>query len=127
SLLSVTSIKETGELFLTSSVQGGTSSKPTEKEAVVVLWDPISEQVTYKESPVKGARSYGKTVLGNNGLVYGSAADTIFVFDPVKRKVLTKIQIKGSSDTKARVILSETLAKDGLVRSEEHTSELQSR
>ena len=115
SLMSVTSIKETGELFLTSSVQGGTSSKPTEKEAVVVLWDPISEQVTYKESPVKGARSYGKTVLGNNGLVYGSAADTIFVFDPVKRKVLTKIQIKGSSDTKARVILSETLAKDGLV------------
>lgn len=115
SLMSVTSIEETGELFLTSSVQGGTSSKPTEKEAVVVLWDQASERVTYKGKPVNGARSYGKTVLGNNGLVYGSALDTIFVFDPVKRKLLTKIQIEGSSNTKARIILSETLGKDGLV------------
>ncbi len=115
SFLSVTAIKETGELFLTSSVQGGSSAKPTEKEAVVVLWNPATEQVTYTGKPVKGASSYGKTVRGNNGLIYGSASDTIYVFDPINKKLTAKTAIEKSLNKRAKIVLSESLGKDGFV------------
>ena len=115
SLMSVTAVKETGELFLTSSVQGGSSAKPTEKEAVVVLWNPATEQVTYTGKPVKGASSYGKTVRGNNGMIYGSAFDTIYVFNPVNKKIVTKTSIEKTLDKRAKIILSESLGKDGFI------------
>ena len=115
SLMAVTAVKETGELFLTSSVYGGTSSKPTEKEAVVALWDPEGEQVTYTGKPIQGARAYGKTVQANNGMIYGAALDTIFVFDPLERKVAAKASLEKQSDSRARVVLSESLGEDGFV------------
>ncbi|MFA4868980.1 MAG: hypothetical protein WC623_12310 [Pedobacter sp.] len=115
SFISVTPVKETGELFLTSSIQGGSSSKPTEKEAVVVLWDPVTEKVTYTGKPVKGATSYETTVRGNNGLIYGSALDTVYVFDPVKKKVISKTSIEKPLDKTARILLSENLDKNGVI------------
>ncbi|WP_041537151.1 hypothetical protein [Pseudopedobacter saltans] len=115
SLMSITVVKETGELFLTSSIQGGSSAKPTEKEAAIILWDPIRQQVIYTEQPVKGASSYGKAVLGNNGMIYGSAIDTIYVFDPIHKKTITKTSVENSSGKRARIVLSESLGKDGLI------------
>jgi outer membrane protein assembly factor BamB len=115
SLTSVTAIKKTGELFITSSIQGGTSAKPTEKEAVVVIWNPATEKVTYTGKPITGATSYETTVLGNNGLIYGSSLDTIYVFDPLQKKVLTKTSFEKSPDKRASIVLSETLGKNGFV------------
>src|SRR5690606_7838293 len=116
SLTSVTAIPETGELFITLSVHGGSSAKPVDKEAVVVLWDPSSEKITFRTKPVQGTRVYGKTVRADNGLIYGSAGDHIYVFDPNKRKVVTTLSPEKGPDSRAsRIVLSESPASDGLL------------
>lgn len=116
SLTSVTAIPETGELFITLSVHGGSSAKPVDKEAVVVLWDPSSEKITFSTKPVRGTRVYGKTVRADNGLIYGSAGDHIYVFDPNKRKVLTTLSPERNGEARAsRLVLSESPASDGLL------------
>lgn len=115
SLMSVTPIPETGELLLTSSVRGGTSATPTEKEAVIVVWDPDSKKVTYKGKPVKGVSVYEGAVRANNGLIYGTGRNNLFVFDPIKKEQVTTIPVDNPSGNTMRICLSDTLAADGLV------------
>src|SRR5690606_16846639 len=78
-------------------------------------WDPSSEKVTYIGRPVEGARAYGKAVRAKNGLIYGSANDTVFVFDPKQKNVVAKLSIESQQPGKSRMVLSESLGSDGLV------------
>ena len=89
SLMDVTSVPETGELFCCSSISGGTSALPTEKEACVFLWDPHTEQIVWQGQPVPGAKEYRRAVLARNGLIYGISDERSFAFDPKKRRTLT--------------------------------------
>ncbi len=88
SLVSLAAVKETGELFIASSVNGGTGAKPTASSGYVFLWDPQKEQVVFKTQPVPSAKRYGTVVAARNGLLYGIAQNHYYVFDPVKRETV---------------------------------------
>lgn len=97
SLMAAAPVPETGELFLTSSIAGGSSAIPTEKEAVIALWNPKTEQVTYTAKPISGATSYNKATRARNGIIYGFAKNQYFAFDPVKRQTVFTGQLPSAS------------------------------
>lgn len=88
SILYIAPVPETMELFCTSSIRGGSSAIPTEKEACVFLWDPDGERLVYQAQPVPGTTTYGRAVRAENGLLYGLAGDKYYVFDPKGRTVV---------------------------------------
>jgi outer membrane protein assembly factor BamB len=88
SIMYVAPVPETGELFCASSVQGGSSAIPTEKEACVFLWDTKTESVVFRANPVPGTRYYGRAIRAKTGIVYGLAGEKYYAFDPVKREVV---------------------------------------
>lgn len=84
------SVPKTGELLGTSSIHGGSSAIPTEKEACIFLWDCKQEKVVFTAQPLPGTKTYGAVVRAANGLVYGVAdgGTKFYVFDPVARKTV---------------------------------------
>lgn len=116
SYTSVTPVPETNEIFITSSIHGGTSAKPTEKEAWVFLWDTKTQKISYKTQPIPGTTNYTSTVRASNGNIYGFASNKYYVFDPIKRKVIYRGELKGNDETvRARVILSRQAGTDGFL------------
>lgn len=116
SLTSVTSIPKTGELFVTSSVYGGTSAKPTANSAYIFIWDPGSQRIKHKSRPIPTAKEYGKTVLASNGLVYGTAKDSIYAFDPIKLEVTFKEKLETHLQERTpKLLLSERAGSNGLL------------
>ncbi len=88
SVVNLAAVPETGELFCTTSIQGGSSAIPTEKQAYVFLWDCRKEEVVFRAQPVPGAISYGAVVRARDGLIYGLAAGKYYAFDPQQRRVV---------------------------------------
>ncbi|MGE5530644.1 MAG: hypothetical protein ACM3VW_00835, partial [Bacteroidota bacterium] len=88
SLENIAYVPETGELFITTSIGGGSSAIPTEKSACVFLWDPGQEKLVWQGDPLPGSTSYRAVVRGTNGLLYGIAGSKYYVFDPVKRETV---------------------------------------
>ncbi|MBY5958768.1 hypothetical protein KUV50_11520 [Membranicola marinus] len=116
SLTSITSIPMTGELLITSSIYGGTSAKPKARSAFIFIWDPETETVKYKSQPIPTARKYGKTVLASNGMVYGTAKDSIYAFDPINYKVTFKGKLKTQLQVKTpKLMLSDRAGRDGIL------------
>ncbi len=91
-------VAATGELICASSIGGGSSAKPTEKEAYMFLWDCAEEKITHLTQPVAGTRSYGRLVSARNGIVYGLAGGQYFAFDPLKRETIfvADLPVKGA-------------------------------
>lgn len=81
-------VAELGGVFCTSSIRGGSSAIPTEKEALVSLWDCKRETVVFRARPVAGASSYGAVVRARNGLLYGVAGTQYYAFDPAKQETV---------------------------------------
>jgi len=105
SVASLVAVPETGDILAGSCILGGSSSIPTEKEAVLFAWDPAKEKGKYTTKPVPGAQTYDSLVRTPGGIVYGTADKTVgpvgasgkgpegenesfFAFDPVKQKTL---------------------------------------
>jgi len=88
SIYYVTPVPETGEIFCTASIRGGSSAIPTEKEAYVFLWDIEKQALSARAQPVPGTTTYGRAVRGTNGLIYGLAGSKYYVFDPKGRTVV---------------------------------------
>jgi len=117
SFTSVVSVPQTGELFVTSTIHGGSSSKPTEKEAWVFLWDPKMEKIDFKAQPIPGASSYSKAAIGANGLIYGFAGTRYYVFNPATRKIVATGDLPGYTKDNPghEPLLSDGPASDGLI------------
>lgn len=88
SLISVVGVPATKEVFFTSSVRGGSSAVPTQKEAVVGFWDIKGEKVAWQGKPVPGTAHYGPAALGGDGMIYGVAEGKYYVVDPASRKIV---------------------------------------
>lgn len=88
SLENIAYVPETGELFITTSIAGGSSAKPTEKSARVFLWDLRQEKLVWQGDPLPDTTSYRAVVRAANGKLYGVAGSKYYVFDPVKRETV---------------------------------------
>jgi hypothetical protein len=84
------SLPQTGEVLGVSSINGGSSAIPTEKEGCVFLWDCKQEKVVFTAQPLPGAKVYGAVARAADGLVYGVEYGTkrFYAFDPVKRQTV---------------------------------------
>lgn len=116
SYTSVTPVPETDEIFVTSSISGGSSAKPTEKEAWVFLWDTKAQKISYKAQPISGTTAYSKAVRAPNGNIYGFSRDKFYVFNPVKREIVHMGEIKGHDESaRVSVVVSEQAGSNGLL------------
>jgi len=97
---SITTVPETGDLFITCTIAGGTSAVPKAKEAEVLLWNPQTEKVTARLQPIAGSTDYGRAMRAANGLIYGCAQRQYYVFDPKTGKVIYHGDIPEMSDVK---------------------------
>lgn len=88
SLISVVSVPATNEIFFTTNIRGGSSSIPTQKEAVIGLWDIKKEKVSWQGKPIPGLAGYGQAAMGKDGMIYGIADKKYYVFDPKNRKII---------------------------------------
>ena len=95
SILYCCAVPQTGELLCSSSVQGGTSAKPTQTEAVVALWDCAEEKVSFTFKPVPGTKSYGRALCTDGGIIYGLAGSSYYALDPVKRETVMTGELPG--------------------------------
>jgi hypothetical protein len=88
SILRLVSLPETGLIVGVTSINGGSSAIPTEKEGVLFIWDCKEEKVVFTTVPLPGVKSYSAVVRGANGLIYGVAANRYYVFDPKTRQTV---------------------------------------
>ncbi len=117
SYVSATAVPETNELFITSSIRGGTDAKPIAKEAFVFLWNTKTESVSFRTQPLPGVSSYGRSSRANNGIIYGFSGSRYYAFDPRKRKtVFTGVVKRKIGDVNRHdVLLCENPAANGLI------------
>jgi hypothetical protein len=74
-----------------TTIKGGGGTRPTQKEGMIFIWDPVARKVSFSFPPVAGAATIDNLITAPNGLVYGLAGGTMFVLDAEKPGVrLTK-------------------------------------
>ncbi|MCC7499163.1 MAG: PQQ-like beta-propeller repeat protein [Bryobacterales bacterium] len=73
-----------------TTVGGGGGSRPTTTEARIYVWNPNTRQKEFETVPVPGATTVTDLITAKNGLVYGIAGRTLFVFDPAARRVVDR-------------------------------------
>ncbi len=89
SIMGCAPVPETGEMLCTTSTYGGSSSKATEPEGFVFLWDCAEERVAERLQPVPGTKTYGAVARADNGLIYCIAhPGHYFALDPVSRETV---------------------------------------
>jgi hypothetical protein len=64
-----------------TNIDGGMGSVATQKIADLFLWDPKGHSRVWGGAPLPDATVYDNLVVGPNGLIYGLAGNTFFVFD----------------------------------------------
>jgi len=101
-----------------TSIYGGEGSHTSQKEARIFIWNTKTHTKTFDIIPVRGAPQITDLITAPNGLIYGiaghlngSAGNTLFVFDPVSRKVTSLGELPFSSP----IYNSVTLGKDGKI------------
>jgi hypothetical protein len=90
SIARLASVPQTGEVLGVTSINGGSSAIPTEKEGRLFLWNCKQEKVVFTSQPLPGAKTYGAVVRAGDGLVYGVeyGGKRFFAFDPMTRKTV---------------------------------------
>ncbi len=86
SVLALVNVKD--EIIGATTIYGGLGIQPTETEAKLFIWDIESSQKVYEIVPVPGKRGITDLIVGPDNNVWGMAEGTLFIFDPVKRKVI---------------------------------------
>ncbi len=71
-----------------TSIGGGGGAVPTDKDAHLFLWDPVTKQTVFDTIPVTGAASINDLLTLPNGKIIGFAGSSFFVFDPEQRMIV---------------------------------------
>jgi streptogramin lyase len=80
-----------------TSITGGPGSHPTQKEAILFVWNPKNHQNEFDVVPVAGATNITDLIAAPNGLVYGIAGDTLFAFNPATSKIVETLKLPFAS------------------------------
>ena len=74
-----------------SSIRGGTGTRPIEREAKLILWDPKEEKKVFEVVPVPEAKTVLSLASTRDGRVFGiTDNEKVFVFD-AEMRVMKKI------------------------------------
>src|SRR5579859_2022821 len=73
-----------GLLTCGTSIEGGPGTKPRAAQAVLFLWDPARREKVFECVPAAGASMIANLTAALGGVVYGTAGNTLFAFDPAK-------------------------------------------
>lgn len=84
----VSLISVNGTIWGGTSVSGGLGVMPSTKVAKLFSWDVKNARKVDEIIPVEGAYAITTLIQGPDGNIWGMAGGTLFVFDPVNRKVL---------------------------------------
>ncbi len=79
---------DNGDIVCGSSTSGGHGSGRVQGEAVLFILDWATKKISFQTVPVSGATEIGLMARGSDGMVYGLAGTTLFVFDPAKKEVV---------------------------------------
>ncbi|HEY1684868.1 MAG TPA: hypothetical protein VGG19_08900 [Tepidisphaeraceae bacterium] len=71
-----------------TSISGGLGIKPSEKDAKLFEWDPKTQKKTFEMVPVPSAIAITCLINGPDKNIWGVADGTLFIFDPVNRKII---------------------------------------
>jgi hypothetical protein len=75
-----------------TSVSGGLGIRPSTSDAKLFSWDTKEHKILDDIIPVPGAKAITSMITGPDGNVWGMAGGTLFIFDPVQKRVLrTKV------------------------------------
>lgn len=86
---SIATLAYTGTYVLGgTTISGGLGKNPETKEAVLFAWDPTTGQTLFDTVPVPGASALTGLIKGPDGNFWGMGDGTLFIFDPVERKVI---------------------------------------
>lgn len=82
-------VTEDGFICGGSSIEPGSGGHPTEKEAVIFLWDYEKREMVFETVPLPGVAKISSMISAKDGLVYGlSCEGHLVVFDPAARKLV---------------------------------------
>ena len=84
-----------GLLLGASSIEGGTSAIPSQKEAFIFLWDPASNKVVWQLSPIAGETKYSRICPINNEIfcVLASEKSKCVFVNAKTKKIINIINI----------------------------------
>jgi hypothetical protein len=81
-----------------SSVRGGNGTRPVEKEAKLILWDPKEEKKIFEVVPVSEAKTIRSLAATEDGMIYGiTDNEKGFVLD-VEKRIVKKVFDLGLKD-----------------------------
>jgi len=80
-----------------TSIFGGGGTEPKATEAKLFTVDTTMGEKTGEFTPVPGAASIDALTVGPDGMLWGLASGTLFVVDPVKKKVKARRDLPGGS------------------------------
>jgi len=75
-------------IYAGCSKEGGLGAQIRAKEAHLFVWDVEAQAKVFETIPVDTASYVNSLSVGKDGLIYGSADSTFFIFDPAKREVI---------------------------------------
>lgn len=99
----VSLIAKDGMIWGGTSVSGGLGVMPTTKVAKLFSWDVKNANKVDEIIPVEGAYAITSLILGPDKNIWGMAGGTLFVFDPLSKKVLKKKEIYQTPVLKSHV------------------------
>jgi hypothetical protein len=109
SVLSLTTGIDGMTIYGGSSIRGGTGTEPLVRKAHFFAWDLAVGKKVLDIIPVIGADNIESLATAPNGMIYGCAGSTLFVFDPWKGEVIH------TQSAEEGVIIDMVMGHDGLI------------
>jgi hypothetical protein len=109
SVLSLTAGADGMTIYGGSSIRGGTGTEPLVRKANFFAWDVARGKKVLDIIPVIGADHIESLATAPDGMIYGCAGSTLFVFDPGKGEVIH------TQSAEEGVIIDMVVGSDGLI------------